>query len=141
MSGDLAGAEPRLGRRPAGGLHHLLAALAALLVLVASAVLALVLLARAAGDPQHAGPLLAFFPPGWPAESVLLATARAESTVRGEGWLPGLVEVVAAEPGLAARLEREGAVLVLATLPFDFASLTSCAGVVRTAPPRPVQTL
>jgi hypothetical protein len=118
--------------RPGAGTHLGVAA-AGLLALALSAAALLGLMAREAADPARTGPVIAFFPPAWPVEAVLLATARAGGMLRAAGWPSGLVEVHGDDPGLAARLAREGALLTLAPLPLELGLLAGCAG---SGPPR-----
>ena len=113
------------------------------LVLVAAATLAL--LSRAAHDPARTGALLAWYPPPqWSAET-RLRSAGAHGRIRSEGRFTGLIEVVSDEPGLAARLERSGAVLVMVPLPWDALTFGACHGTSvlprqagRTSPPLPM---
>ena len=117
---------------PAAGLGvaaHLEIALAFTGVAVAALVITLLLLGRAAYAPQRTGALLAFFPPQWAAEARLVAAAGAGAVVRGEGRLPGLVEVVSEEPGLAFRLRAAGAFFVMVPLPADALTQGACIGI------------
>lgn len=123
--------------REGAGLH-----LASLGLLLASLVLgsagALWLLARAASDPARAGRFTVLFPPAWPAEARLAAVVRADALPVRESWLPGTIEVEARPPAAAARLEAEGALLVLPGLPSDLLALGGCsAGPLAAFPDRP----
>ncbi len=71
--------------------------------------------------PQDSGRLAAVFPPWWTAERALTAVSSI-APAAGFGDFPFIVAVSGAEPGLAQRLERAGAVLVLDGAAFTFCS-------------------
>ena len=124
-----------------GAAAHLAIALAFAGLVVAALLVTLALLGHAARAPQRTGPLLALFPPGWSAEARLVAVTQADGLMRGEGRLPGLVEVVSDQPGLAARLRAAGALFVLVPLPADALTLGACsgAGLPPARPTRPIR--
>lgn len=112
----------------AAWLPHLAAVGTLLAVLLLGLTATLLLLARAAADPARTGRLTALFPPGWSAEERLGALVAADTLAIRESWIPGAVELEAATPGAAARLEAAGAVLVLPALPSDLLALGGCSG-------------
>lgn len=96
------------------------------------------LLARTAAETTRSGRFTAVFPPGLGAEARLAAVLRADALPVRESWLLGAIEVEAAAPGVAARLEAEGAVLVLPGLPSDLLASGGCsAGGLAAFPDRP----
>ncbi len=107
---------------------HLAAVGTLLAVLLLGLTATLLLLARAAADPARTGRLTALFPAGWSAEERLEALVAADTLPIRESWIPGAVELEAATPGAAARLEAVGAVLVLPGLPSDLLALGGCSG-------------
>jgi len=76
-----------------------------------------VVMRHAALPPEASGPMLAIFEPGTPEDQIFASLARAEARIVRQGGL-GFIWVVAGdEPGLAGRLEREGALGAYRELP------------------------
>jgi len=76
-----------------------------------------VVMRHAALPPEATGPMLAIFEPGTPEDQIFASLTRAEARIVRKGGL-GFIWVVAGdEPGLAGRLEREGALGAYRELP------------------------
>lgn len=76
-----------------------------------------VVMRHAALPPEASGTMLAVFDPGTPEDHVFAALTRADARIVKPSGL-GFVWVVASEePGLAGRLEREGALGAYRELP------------------------
>ena len=101
------------------------AALGAALVAVAVVGTATVELGRkaAAGSAR----VTAVFPPGTSAEAMLAGIAMADGRLIRNTLVPFAVEVQGDAPGIAARLEAEGALFVIARLPTAVLALGGCS--------------
>ena len=76
-----------------------------------------IVMRHAALPPEASGPMLAIFEPGTPEGEIFASLTRAEARIVRKGGL-GFIWVVAGdEPGLAGRLEREGALGAYRELP------------------------
>ena len=96
--------------------HRMALAFFAGVLLVWLAAMAVVM-RHAALPPDASGPMLAIFEPGTPEDLIFASLARAEARIVRHGGL-GFIWVVAGdEPGLAGRLEREGALGAYRELP------------------------
>jgi hypothetical protein len=69
----------------------------------------------------------AVFVPGTPPAAIMAAVARAEGRLIRNTVLPFAVEVMGDRPGIARRLEAEGAILVLAELPAHALAVGGCS--------------
>jgi len=101
--------------------HGLVLALAAVIVIVWAAVMGLAV--TTATPPADGGRVVALFPPGR-TDVAFAAIIRAGGRPVGRSWA-GIVWAVDAGAGGAHRLKAEGAVAVLADLPF--AAALGCA--------------
>jgi len=96
--------------------HRLALALFAGVIIVWLVAMAIVM-RHAALPPEATGPMLAIFEPGTPEDQIFASLTRAEARIVRQGGL-GFIWVVAGdEPGLAGRLEREGALGAYRELP------------------------
>ncbi|BCX17928.1 MAG: hypothetical protein KatS3mg117_1610 [Geminicoccaceae bacterium] len=107
---------------------HLVATAFLLATAVVVCALATALLVRAAADPARTGRFTAFFPVTTPPEARLLAIVAAGGVPVRESWIPGGIELESEEPGIASRLEAEGARLVLPGLPTNLLAAGGCSG-------------
>lgn len=107
---------------------HLLVGLAFLLVTVAALGTSLLLLTAAAAEPGRSGRFTVLFPQRWSEGAKLAALLRADVVPVRQSWLGGAFEVEGTAPAVAARLEVEGATLVLPGLAFDLLALGGCSG-------------
>lgn len=75
--------------------------------------LAAVAWSSAALPPEPDAPVAAIFPPWWGGGQALAAATRAGGRIIAVGGLDSTLILAGEEPGLAARLRREGAWLIL----------------------------
>ena len=111
--------------------HGFVLALAALILVVWATMMGWAV--TAAVPPAGGGTVIALFPPGR-AETSFAAIVRSGGRPVGARWA-GLVWAVDSKPGGVRRLRAEGAIAVLAELPF--AAALGCAP--SAAVPRPVR--
>jgi|GEM_PF-1910439 len=105
-------------------MRHLVALLAALAVVAVFGAATIELGRRAASESAR---VTAIFPPGTTAEAMLARIARADGRpIRGT-LLPFAVEVAGDTPGIAARLQAHGALVVVARLPSDGLAVGGCS--------------
>ncbi|MFN4142453.1 hypothetical protein [Aestuariivirga sp.] len=78
-----------------------------------------VVMRHAALGPEATGTMLAVFDPGTPEDEIFASLTRAEARVVRQGGLGFIWVVSGEEPGLAGRLEREGALGVYRDLPIS----------------------
>ena len=105
-------------------MRHLVVLAAGLLIsgLVLWATLGL---GRAAADERLR--VTAVFWPGTAAEAIMAAVARADGRLIRGSLVPFAVEVHGDRPGIAARLEAEGALVVIAELPAHGLAVGGCS--------------
>lgn len=105
-------------------MRHLVVLAAGLLIsgLVLWATLGL---GRAAADERLR--VTAVFWPGTGAEDIMAAVARADGRMIRGSLLPFAVEVSGDRPGIAARLDAEGALVVIAELPAHGLAVGGCS--------------
>lgn len=105
-------------------MRHLAALVAALsaVIIVGSATVQLG--RQAAAESSR---VTAVFPPGTAAEAMLARVAMADGRLIRGTLLPFAVEVAGETPGIAARLEAAGAVVVIARLPSDGLAVGGCS--------------
>ena len=107
---------------------HLLAGLIAAAV-VAAALLALGGTLLVAGGRDHpGGALVAVFPPRTPEAQAFARVARAGGVVMNATWLAGTWQVYGEDPGFAAALRAQGALLVLPPPSIETFSIGACGG-------------
>lgn len=76
-----------------------------------------IIMRQAALPPEASGPMLAVFEPGTPEDDVFARLARADARIIRRGGL-GFIWIVTSEaPGLAGRLEAQGALGAYRELP------------------------
>lgn len=105
-------------------MRHLVV-LAAGLLLTGLVGLATLGLGRAAADERLR--VTAVFWPGTPPEAIMAAVARADGRLIRGTFLPFAVEVNGDRPGIAGRLEAEGALVVVAELPAHGLAVGGCS--------------
>jgi hypothetical protein len=102
-----------------------------LAVLAAALLLALLVGATTLAIGQEAARermrVTAVFPPGATPEAIIGVVARAQGRLIRTTVLPFAVEVMGDTPGIARRLEVEGALVVLAELPADLLAVGGCS--------------
>ncbi len=104
-------------------MRHLVALASGLLALALVGALTVDLGRRAAADGLR---VTAIFPPGTSAEAMLKQVAMADGRLVRATILPFAVEVAGDAPGIAARLEANGAFAVVARLPGSMPALGGC---------------
>ena len=119
-------------------MRHLAALASAVLAVVLVLALALELGRRAAADSLR---VTAIFAPGSAPEQVMRRVALADGRLIRDTILPFAVEVAGDTPGIAARLEAAGALLVIARLPTDMLALGGCSYLAPEAYPSPERRL
>jgi hypothetical protein len=122
--------------RVAPSPHAVAARLAAATVAATMALFAALLVLADRAD-ETSGDLLVLFAPGLSEPAVLAAVAASDGVVRRRGPLGLGWELTGMTPGLAGRLRRHGAVLVLPTSPFAGLSLGGCSYLPAERYPRP----
>ncbi len=85
-------------------------------------------LAEADLPDEAEGRLLAVFPFGHGERRSFAAASQAGAAIARELWLPNMLIVQDATPGLAARLRQAGAVAVYRAEPFEAFTLSGCTG-------------
>ncbi len=105
-------------------MRHLLVVAAAFVAVVAT-VAATVGVSREAARERDR--VTAVFRPGTPAATMLAAISRAEGRPIRATLLPFALEVAGDRPGIAARLEAAGAIVVLAALPAHALAVGGCS--------------
>lgn len=105
-------------------MRHLLA-LGAAVVVGAATLAATVGVSREAARERDR--VTAVFQPGTPAAVMLAAVSRAEGRAIRGTLLPFALEVAGDRPGIAARLEAAGAMVVLAELPAHALAVGGCS--------------
>lgn len=114
-------------------MRHLVVVGCALLAMALAGLLVLELGRRAAADRSR---VTAIFPPGSTPELMLARVAAADGRLIRGTVLPFAVEVAGDTPGIAARLEARGA-LVVARLPTSMLAVGGCSYLAPEAyPPR-----
>ncbi len=105
-------------------MRHLVVLVAALaaVVLVGASTLALGRAAAAGSDR-----VTAIFPPGTSPALMMATVAAADGRLIRGTILPFAVEVAGEAPGIAARLEANGALAVIARLPADLLAVGGCS--------------
>jgi hypothetical protein len=105
-------------------MRHLAVLAAALLLggLVATATLAV-----GSEAARERARVTAVFAPGTSSAAIMAAVARAEGRLIRNTLLPFAVEVMGETPGIARRLEAEGAIIVLAELPAHALAVGGCS--------------
>ena len=78
-----------------------------------------VVMRHAALPPDASGTMLAVFEPGTPAEDVFASLTRADARIVRPSGLSFIWVVSSDEPGLAGRLERQGALGAYRDLPLS----------------------
>lgn len=76
-----------------------------------------VVMRHAALPPEASGPMLAIFEPGMTEEDMFARLARANARIVKQSGLPFVWVVAGEEPGLAGRLQAEGALGAYRELP------------------------
>ena len=115
-------------------MRHLVALAAALAAVVLVAVLTLAL-GRAAAEVSDR--VTAIFPPGTSPALMMATVAAADGRLIRGTILPFAVEVAGEAPGIAARLEANGAFAVIARLPGDMLAVGGCSYLAPEAYPPP----
>jgi len=105
-------------------MRHLVALVAALLAVIVVGSATVQLGRRAAAESAR---VTAIFPPGITAEAMLARVALADGRLIRDTLLPFAVEVAGDAPGIAARLEAAGALVVIARLPSDGLAIGGCS--------------
>lgn len=105
-------------------MRHLVALAAALVVVVLVGALTLAL-GRAAAEGSDR--VTAIFAPGTSAALMMATIAAADGRLIRGTILPFAVEVAGDAPGIAARLEANGALAVVARLPSDSLAVGGCS--------------
>ncbi len=98
---------------------HRLALLLFLGVLVVWIAAMALVMRHAALEPEASGPMIAVFEPGTPEDQIFASLTRAEARVVRQGGLSFIWVVSGDEPGLAGRLQREGALGAYRELPIS----------------------
>jgi hypothetical protein len=105
-------------------MRHLVALAAALAAVVLVAALTLALGRAAAVESDR---VTAIFPPGTSPASMMATVAAADGRLIRGTILLFAVEVAGEAPGIAARLEANGALAVIARLPGDSLAVGGCS--------------
>ena len=105
-------------------MRHLVALAAALVAALLVGGLTLALGRAAAGGSDR---VTAIFAPGTSAAAMMATVAAADGRLIRDTILPFAVEVAGEAPGIAARLEANGAVVVIARLPSDRLAVGGCS--------------
>ena len=88
-----------------------------------------IVMRHAALPPEASGTMLAIFEPATPEDEIFASLTRAEARIVKPGGLGFIWVVSSDEPGLAGRLEREGALGAYRDLPIS-PTIAGCFGFV-----------
>ena len=91
-------------------------------------VLLALLFKAAALPPEAGGTVIVLFPPGTEASEAFTASAAAGAKLVSTSWFENMLVVVDETPGLAGRLQAEGAFAVFENLSFAGFSFAGCIG-------------
>lgn len=97
--------------------------------IVAAWLLVLLLVLQAARlPPEGSGTVIAVFPPRFGADRSFAAASAAEARLVSLSWFDNVLVLDDPDPGLAGRLERQGALAVFRNVSFAGVSFAGCVG-------------
>ena len=87
-----------------------------------------ILLEAAALPPAGSGTVIAVFPPSMSATESIAASVAADAKIVSTSWFENVLVVADAAPGLAGRLQDQGALRVFRNVSFGGVSFAGCVG-------------